>query len=190
MLCSVSAYSAASPPKLRPYSGIGIAVLQGPDSGPDRGKPLHLYEEPGIFRRGELNVAVTSGNDSVFGVQGNSIRLIVVARKGNWLRVCYDDAGREAWIDIQHRGIFQTWDQFLKGQVSRLLPGLSKKYYQLFRQPGRDPLSTLTPNKFFKALKLDNDWVMVMSDQNTVGWLRWRDEDGRLLVGTGPANNN
>jgi hypothetical protein len=185
LLSTGSAYGAASPTQMRPYSGIGIVVLQSPDSGPDRGKPFHLYEEPGIFRRGELNGTSTSGNEWVFGVHRDSISLIVTARRGNWLKVCYDDAGREAWIDTQHRGTFQPWDQFLKGQVSHLLPGLRKQYLQMFRQPGRDPLSTLTPKQLLKVLKLDNDWVMVMSDMNTIGWLRWRDEDGRLLVGTG-----
>ena len=185
LACSDSVGSAASPPKMRPYSGIGIVVLQGPDSGPDRGKPLHLYEEPGIFRRGELSDTSTSGNEWVFGMHRDSIRLIVVARKGSWLRVCYDDAGREAWIDTRHRGTFQPWDQYLKGQVSHLLPRLRKQYYQLYQQPDLNPLSVLTPKQPFKVLKLENDWVMVMSDQNTIGWLRWRDEDGRLLVGVG-----
>jgi hypothetical protein len=118
-------------------------------------------------------------------VQKDSIPLIVTARKGGWLKVCYDDAGREAWIDPQRRGTFQSWDQFMKGQMSRLLPGLLKQYYQLYKEPDRNPLSTLTTLQRFKVLKLEDDWFMVMSDQKTIGWLRWRDEDGRLLVGVG-----
>ena len=183
--CSDSAYSAASQPKMRPYSGIGIVVLQDSDSSLDRGEPFQLYEEPGIFRLGVLNRADTSGNEWVFGVRGNQIPLIVTARKGGWLKISYDNAGREAWIDSQRRGTFHSWDNFLKGQFSRLLPGLRKEYYRIYRQPERNPLSTLTPTQLFKVLKLENDWVMVMSDQNTIGWLRWRDEDGRLLVGVG-----
>lgn len=185
LVCSGSAYSAANPPKMRPYSGIGVVALQSRDSSLDQGEPFHLYEEPGIFRRGEVNGAAISGNEWVFGAQRNVIQLIVMARKGNWLKVCYDDAGREAWLDTQRRGTFQPWDQFLKGRLGHLLPGLRKQYYQLYQQPDRNPLSTLTPKQRFKVLKLENDWVMVMSDQNTIGWLRWRDEDGRLLVGVG-----
>lgn len=170
---------------MRPYSGIGVVALPGPEPGLERVEPFHLYEEPGIYRRGELANIGTPGNEWVFGVRKDRIPLIVTARKGNWLKICYDDAGREAWIDTQRRGTFQSWDQFLKSQVSRLLPGLRKHYYQLYQMPERNMLSALTPKQLFKVLALENDWAMVMSDQNTIGWLRWRDEDGRLLVGFG-----
>ena len=186
MVCPGLAHSASvNSPKMRPYCGIGIVVLQAPDSDPGRTEPFNLYEEPGIFRRGELDSASTSANEWIFGMQKGRIPLIVTARKGSWLKVCYDDAGREAWIDPQRRGIFQSWDQFLKGQMSRLLPALRKQQYQMYRQPARSPLAVLTPKHLFKVLKLENDWAMIMCDQNTIGWVRWRDEDGRLLVGPG-----
>jgi hypothetical protein len=38
------------------------------------------------------------------------------------------------------------------------------------------------PKLSFKVLKLDGDWALMMPDQSTLGWLRWRDEDGRLLI--------
>lgn len=165
---------------MRPYSGIGVFVLSAPDS-----EPLHLYEEPGIFRRGELDHAGASANEWIFGGEQGRVPLIVMARRGNWLKVCYDDAGREAWIDPQRRGMFHPWDQYLKGQVSHLLPALRKQYYQMYRQPAGEPLFVLTPKQMFKVIKLENNWAMVLSGQNAIGWLRWRDEDGRLLVGFG-----
>jgi hypothetical protein len=170
---------------MRPYSGIGIVFLNSSDSVINHEEPFYLYEEPGIFRQGELSGSIIPANEWVFGVQKNLIPLIVTARKGGWLKVCYDDAGREAWLDPQRRGEFQPWDKFMKGQISHLLPGLLKQYYQLYKEPERNPLYILTPVQQFKVLKLDSDWVMVMSDQKTIGWLRWRDEDGRLLVGVG-----
>ena len=113
--------------------------------------------------------------------------LMVTARKGNWLRVAYDDAGREAWLNPRRSAVFQAWDLFFKGQPAKLLPGLQKRYYQLFRQPEKGVLATLTPKQLFTVVKLENDWALVVFDQNSLGWLRWRDEDGRLLVGLGKA---
>jgi hypothetical protein len=64
-----------------------------------------------------------------------------------------------------------------------LLPGLQKKYYQLYQYPDNADLAPLTTGQFLKVLRLENDWAMVLTDRNLLGWMRWRDEDGRLLIG-------
>lgn len=174
---------AANPVKMRPYSGIGVAVLPGADSGQGVSPPLHLYREPGLIRLGTATAAALPGNEWIFGKQTDQILLIVMARKGNWLKVCYDDAGREAWINTLGKDYFQPWDLFLKSRFSRMLPGLRKQYYQLYQRPEQSPGLALTPKQPFRVLRLENDWVMVLPDQATIGWLRWRDEDGRLTIG-------
>lgn len=180
---SFSACFAANAVKMRPYSGIGVTVLPGVIPGQETPQPIYLYQEPGLSRVGAINVAKLTGNEWIFGPQASQIPLIVTARKENWLRVCYDDAGREAWIDPQRRDAFQTWDVFFKSRMSSMLPGLRKQYYLLYLQPDQNPGVTLTHKQTFKVLKLENDWAMVLSGQSTIGWLRWRDEDGRLTIG-------
>lgn len=175
-----------APPKMRPYSGIGVLMLTTSGIG-DTGEPYPLYDEPAIVRRGELNLGKAPAYEWIFGSVSTGLPLVVMARKGNWLRVAYDDAGREAWLNPRRPAIFQPWDKFFKGQVVRLLPGLQKGYYQLFRQPGKGGLGTVTPKQFFKVVKLENDWTLVVTSQNSLGWLRWRDEDGRMLMGLGRA---
>ena len=183
LLAAHTAFAASSaPPKMRPYTGIGMLVL--PVAGADLNDPLPLYEEPGLSRLGSLNPDRIPRYAWIFGgATSAAAPLIVTGRKGSWLRVAYDDAGREAWLNPARPGSFQTWDSYLKDHVSRLLPGLQKRYYQLYQQPGTAVLAQLTPRQFLKVLRLENDWAMVLSDQNSLGWLRWRDEDGRLLIG-------
>lgn len=147
---------------------------------------LQLYKEPGLSRVGMLNRSRLPGNEWIFGLQEGHAPLIVSARKGRWLRIYYDDAGREAWIYPRNKGRFQPWEQYLKRQTGRLLPGLQKKYYQLQQQPGGRSLATLSPKQVFKVLKLEGEWGMVLAEQAQIGWLRWRDEDGRLLMGINP----
>jgi hypothetical protein len=171
----------SGPPEIRPYTGIGILIL--PVTGNDLGDPLILYEEPGLSRLGSLNTGKIPRNEWIFGASAGVLHLIVTGRKGLWLRVVYDDAGREAWLNPARTGTYQTWDFFMKDHVSRLLPGLQKKYYQLYQRPDKALLATLTTGQFFKVLQMENDWAMVLSDRNALGWLRWRDEDGRLLIG-------
>ena len=176
--------AATAPVKMRPYTGIGIlllSVVPGVDGAkPD---PLYLYEQPAISRLGELNGGTVPPYDWIFGMSNSKLPLIVTSRKGNWLRVVYDDAGREAWLMPRRQGAFHPWDNFFKGQLGRLLPGLRKQFYQLFQEPGKGELQTQISKKSFKIIKIEEDWALVMPDQNSLGWLRWRDDDGRLLIG-------
>lgn len=173
---------AANPVKMRPYTGIGVVVLPA-TAAQALEQPLYMYQEPGITRMGAFDSAKLSSNEWIFGAQKLHVPLIVMGRKGNWLRICYDDAGREAWIEARRRDTFRPWDDFFRSRMIRMLPGLRKQYYQLYQQPDHDPGASLTPKQSLKVLKLENDWAMVVSDQTAIGWLRWRDEDGRLNVG-------
>ena len=174
---------AASPAVgMRPYTGIGVLMLGIAADTAEPNEQLRLYDEPAIYRQGELEIARIPRHEWIFGPNADSVPLIVTARKREWLRVVYDDAGREAWINPGPRGVYQPWDDFFKGRAGRLLPGLQKRHYQLFSQAGRGPQATLTPKQFFKVIMFENDWSAVLTDSSTLGWLRWRDEDGRLLI--------
>ncbi|MDD2309794.1 MAG: hypothetical protein PHH91_09465 [Desulfuromonadaceae bacterium] len=175
---------AATPLRMRPYTGIGVVVFRQADNS-QKNLHLQLYKKPGLSRVGVLNRPRLSGNEWIFGLQEGHSTLVVSARKGDWLRIYYDDAGREAWIDPLNNGRFQSWEEYLKRQTGRLLPGLQPKYYQM-QQPGGRAFATMSPKQVFKVLKLENEWGMVLTDQAQIGWLRWRDEDGRLLMGINP----
>ena len=177
---------AATLPRMRPYTGVGLFIFAQTDNILAQDLQLQLYEEPGLSRVGMLNDSKRSGNEWIFGFPEGLSPLIVSARKGDWLRVAYDDAGREAWINPENKGRFHSWEQLLKRQTSHILPGLPSQYYKLQQQPGGKLLATLSPMQVFKVLTLENDWGMVLTDQALIGWLRWRDDDGRLLVGTNP----
>lgn len=186
----VLAASLLFPPSLlaapmRPYAGIGVLLLATAcDENGTAPSALQLYHDPAIYRLGELEIAKIPGHEWIFGKEAQSVPLIVMARKGEWLRVVYDDAGREAWINPSRRGTYHPWDDFLKERSGRLLAGMQKRYYQLFREPGSGPLVTLPPRQSFAMTMLNGDWVrLAQPDQNLEGWLRWRDADGRLLIG-------
>ena len=184
MLVPTCLNAATAPVKLRPYAGIGILLLSvAPGVDGEKAVPLNLYEEPALSRLGELNGGTVPPYDWIFGMSSAKLPLIVTARKGNWLRVVYDDAGREAWLMPQRQGAFHPWDSFFKGQLGRLLPGLRKQYCQLYQEPGKGVLQTQVLKKCFKIVKFEEDWALVMPDQYSLAWLRWRDEDGRLLIG-------
>ena len=135
LLLLMAAPAVAQQP-MRPYSGIGVLLLtmeQGGNSSQQ--EPLYLYEEPAVQRIGALDSGRTPPYEWLFTGKASGVPLIVAARKGEWLRVAYDDAGRLGWLEPRQRGAFQSWNALLKGKPCRLLPGLRKQYYQIFRQP-------------------------------------------------------
>jgi len=81
-------------PKMRPYSGIGVLRLSA--LGPI--EPVPLYDDPGIGRCCKLEIQIVKDlNNWLFGVD-QGIFLLVTARKGRWLEIERDDAGRTGWI--------------------------------------------------------------------------------------------
>jgi len=169
--------------KMRPYTGIGVLLLEPLQENPaEPADPLPLYEEPAIARLGKLNLSRMPSSDWIFGGGKSTVPLIVTSKKGAWLRVIYDESGKEAWLKYPSKAKFQLWDSFLKGQSASLLVGLQKKYYQTAQQPGLVTSGTLTGRQAFKVIKVDKDWAMVMLNKDTLTWLRWRDEDGRILI--------
>ena len=170
---------------MRPYTGIGVFVFSQSESVTKRELQIPLYNEPGLSRVGILNSSKLSVNEWIFGLSEENPPLIVSARKGDWLQVFYDDAGREAWIEQHNRGHLLSWEQFLKLQTCRMLPGLQPPFYQLLQQIDGKSVATLTPKQIFKVLKLENGWSMILTEQGQLGWLKWQDNDRRLTMGIG-----
>lgn len=170
---------------MRPYTGIGVVFFTLSGHAGTQYPELQMYEEPGLSRVGRLKSSRLPGNEWIFGTEEIVPPLIVAARKGDWLQVFYDDAGRKSWVELQNKGNFLSWEQFLKLQTCRMLPGLQPPVYQLQQLPGGKTVAVMTPRQIFKVLKLKNDWSMVLTEQGQIGWLKWRDGDGRLTMGIG-----
>ncbi len=167
-------------PRMRPYTGIG--VLQLPSTADS--EPFRLYNEPGIFRCCDIEPASLKRlNEWLFGEDEGSF-LLVVDRKGDWLEVEHDDAGRTGWLMPERRCIYKPWNQFLKGKQVRFLNISPKKFMQVLTSPGGSPQGRqLSAKEPMKVILAQEDWLYVLLNQNNAGWVRWRDNDGRLLVG-------
>ena len=105
LICAVlgitaSSCFAASPPRMRPYVGIGVVVFSESGDSQMQDLQLQLYEEPGLVRLRLLTSSALPGNEWVFGSSGENAPLIVSTRKGDWLRVFFDDAGREGYPSV------------------------------------------------------------------------------------------
>jgi hypothetical protein len=127
---------------------------------------------------------------------------------GDWIEVIYDQSKkRTGWINLKrpsaeklemasaekpkHFGVYQTWQDFMKlnAKTSGIywLSGVTE-YQRSVRQSDADEAKFIpvTVIRQLKVKHIRGNWLLVQVvdfERNTpIGWVRWRDEDGNLLV--------
>lgn len=168
---ALAAHCFAAPPAPRPYSGCGVLELKGGAGS------LALYREPGVQRIKETTPALLprlSGDDK-------EPLLAAGARRGGWIRLSMDDAGREGWLEERRGWQYSSWREFLPGRTVRVLPGLRKGWYALRSMPGEagSEIGAVSRDRSVRVLEVATDWARL---EAPAGWFRWRDGDGRLTV--------
>lgn len=178
ILVAVAPADAASQVKARIPAGIGILLIS---NGPT---PLAIYKEPSLGRVAEIYPGkLPSLSQSISWPEG-SIAVIATSKKSGWYRIIYDDGEREGWIEGRPAYQLFKWETLLINRPIALIGGLRKEFYMLRRKPDRSTESVEILGKGVRVTSLSNegDWIKVISDSKTMGWLRWRDENGRLVI--------
>lgn len=184
-LLTVSPSFAASPVKARPLAGIGILLIAG--SNPGQASTLRLYREPKLGRIAEVGVEkLPVLTPYIAAGEGRGVAIVIAKRLG-WYRILYDDGERDGWVEGRLAGKFLGWSELLPGRRATLLPGLRKEFYQLRREPflTSDPIELLGRESGIYCIELDGEWLKVLAKGGKAGWLRWRDENRRLLISVG-----
>jgi hypothetical protein len=175
----------------RPFSGYGVLIIR-PFNSESPGNPAKLtfYREPGVER-----VAVRAVNEiptlsSILPMPAAEYPLAVMGKSGNWMLIAYDDAGREGWVEMARWWEYCPWEDFLKGRVARLLPGLEKDEYALHGSPSEaSPTGPLSGVEELRLIEVSGDWGLAVTDSGRHGWLIWRDGDGRFRIAVGEKIN-
>lgn len=189
LLLSLLMLQAAGPafaiPKPRPFTGDGLLVIRPlPAVVTESCCTLPVYREPGVERIIDLETGELPSLAPAIVAREGEYGVAVTGRKGNWLQIAYDDAGREGWLEISRHWDYVPWNSYLKGRGARLLPGLKKEYYLLRGEPSpsASQLDTLSKQKSLRVIDVREDWALVLVDLAAYGWVRWRDGDGRFLI--------
>jgi hypothetical protein len=170
----------------RPYTGIGLLIIRPmPTMDPPAERtPVIFYEDPGIRRVAELNaidipMLFPESRDS-----GKAYVIAVTGIKGKWLRIAYDDAGREGWVRMERFWRFTPWHSFLTGRSAALVPQLRETAY-ILRKGCSDtsaPVASLSAGQVFKVMDVDGDWIRIQSGTSSSGYVKWRGNDGRIMI--------
>ncbi len=175
----------ASAQQARPFSGRGVVVIRPIDPQMRAAAtPIPFYRDPGVGRIAEFSAARIPGLSTILDLPAGEFPLAVMAKKGSWLLIAYDDAGREGWVEMARWWDYVTWEKFLKGRAATLLPGLKKAAYTLRAAPDEAAaqIGALSALERLKIIDIVEDWANVISDTGLKGWLPWRDGDGRFLI--------
>ncbi|RII25349.1 MAG: hypothetical protein CXR31_14220 [Geobacter sp.] len=175
-------HAAAKP---RPFAGNGILLIR-PPSVTDSAEPptITLYREPGVGRLAELPPQKLPGLSQVLKTEHEETAVAVLGKRGTWLRIAYDEAGREGWVQLRRHWRYADWETFLKGRVVRLFAGMKKDVYSFRREPASSsPVQQrLSASRSLRVIRLQEEWALAMIDLSAAGWIRWRDGDGRFLI--------
>lgn len=184
LIVTLAIPAAAASPEPRPYTGSGVLVVRPSPAQATAGATVVLYQDPGVGRIDEFPLSRLSRLAPVMEAPAGEQLLAVMARKGKWFRIAYDDAGREGWLEPARSWEYQPWEQFLRGRMVRLLPGLRKGHYILRNEPAETatPLDLPGRAQELRVIDVKGDWALVMVGPAARGWLCWRDNDGRFLV--------
>lgn len=170
---------AASPVKARTLSGVGVVRIT--ESGAMN--RVSLYREPGI---GLLQTISLTALPSLrlSGINLDRLYFPVIAKKRGWLKVVIDDSERTGWLEMQRGWQFSSWERFLENRQVTMLRGLRKDYYLLRKAAAitADSLGSMEKSNSLVCREIDGEWAMLESAGGVSGWLRWRDENGRLLL--------
>ena len=171
--------------KTRPFSGSGLLLIQPLSTGQEQDvQSLAIYREPGVERIADIDPGKLPQLAPVMEGHSGAYPVAVIGKKGDWLKISYDDAGREGWLEMSRFWNYSPWASCLKGHVARILPGLKKEYYILYRDPSVNApqLNTISRQKSLRIIEIREDWALVLVDSTAYGWLRWRDNDGRFAI--------
>jgi hypothetical protein len=184
--CIVQLFCTSAPAASeRPRAGMGILFLR-PAFSAQAGelKELALYESPGIGQIALINAARLPSLSLAVSVPSGAYVVAATGKRGDWFRLAHDDAGREGWIEGRGYWDYYRWPDFLPGRVAVLLPGLRASLTTVRQNPldTSPPRGSISPGQKVHIVEIRDRWALIRTDDGTCGWLRWCDNDGKLVI--------
>lgn len=178
-------YSSVPAASERPRAGIGVLILRPAfTEQSDDLKELVLYESPGIEQIAQVNADRLPSVSLSVAVPSGVYPVAVTGKRGEWFRLAYDDAGREAWIQGRRYWEFYRWTDFLPGRVVTLLPDLRAAFTEVHQEPldSSPALGSISPGQKLRVVEIRERWALIRSDDGISGWVRWCDGNGKLVI--------
>lgn len=184
---------ATGAPVFRLHSAKAVLLLQQPfPRTSESDSLLVLYREPGVGRIAALTFPQAIQKIPSFAWDGEKLYVPAAGQRRGWIRIPYDEAGREGWLRLEREWQVMEWSDLLPGMQVHLIAGIKKAFYVLQPEPGIATGDTiLSADEPLWILALQGEWAQVETGQpRQEGWIRWRDDDGRFTVAPLPPENH
>ena len=165
---------------LRPYAGRGVLTIPTADQSVD----VEFYEYPSVRWKGSMPLTDFPALSPALSPEVSEIVIAATALREGSARVAVAPSGEEGWIILRPDWRYLPWERFLVKRTVRLmtdLPETASRIHQIPAKTGETVDSTATGSPL-PVEEIRGDWALIMKEGNPLGWLRWRDGDGRLLV--------
>lgn len=107
---------------------------------------------------------------------------VVQDKKDNWLKISCGPAVTSVWVEMQQGFKYLAWKEYLKNRKVRLLKGLPSDSYRVLDSKGTEVKKILAPEEVIDVAGVVENWVLVKTAPTEIGWLLWRDKQGRMLI--------
>jgi hypothetical protein len=111
-----------------------------------------------------------------------SAPVTVLDKQDNMLKVVCSAVGDTAWVEMQKEWRYLVWKDYLKSKKVKMLPDLKKDSYNVYDAEEKQVLYTLTPKDLVDVEHVVEQWLLLKTGTDQLGWLRWKDTKGTLLV--------
>ena len=167
-------------PPSRLYAGRGVLIIPAAD----RSAEVLLYEYPAVRQKGSMPLAELPSLSPAVSPKGGEIVLATTALREGLARVSMAHSGEEGWLILRPNWRPLSWERFLAGRTVRLMTGLQGTASQLRQTPAESGaiMGSAAAGSPLTVGEIRGDWAQLLKEETHLGWLRWRDGDGRLLV--------
>lgn len=168
-------------PQLKQVAGASVGVLlMGSAASPS---PVFFQGPDQKDRRTtECNMVTLHVNAASKGQKPSDTPVVVLDKQDNWLKVACSTAEDASWVLMQKEWRYLIWKEYLKSRKIKLLSGLAREQYHVYDSSEKEILAVLTPQDSIEVESIIEDWALVKLGKSQIGWLRWKDAAGSLLV--------
>lgn len=130
----------------------------------------------------------------LFSPLNNSVGFAVVDEVDNWVKIVYNqEENLSGWIKTSNNGKFMTWLNFFNTYARKnglyFLSDVENTDKTIYTEPSENAF--VSRDSFYNIIGIEfklirGNWMLVkivdMDKTEAIGWLKWRNNDNKLLV--------